>query len=186
MKILSAKFLKNNNHGKIHEVWSSFSSFGSFICSTPLRFFQRNSTQIVARRWNVIFFIMFQTQPNKGVETLGTKIAEYFALFSFTQWTFSLISLVLCYWLAGYYYNKWLAEKGGWLDAQTRVWLIVVDLLTNFVIGVYYMYHRETLMGQFMVQCPIAISPVIFLLELICFHLYSSYIKGTGFFKKRA
>jgi hypothetical protein len=29
------------------------------------------------------------------------------------------------------------------------------------------MYHRNTAFGQFMVQCPIAISPFIFLFEII-------------------
>jgi hypothetical protein len=45
------------------------------------------------------------------------------------------------------------------------------------------MNHRDTLMGQIMVTCPIAISPVIFLGELICVTLYYYYVSTPGVVK---
>jgi len=48
-------------------------------------------------------------------------------------------------------------------------------LMVNFILGLYCMYHRDTVIGMFMITCPIAISPVIFALELICYYLYNRY-----------
>jgi len=45
--------------------------------------------------------------------------------------------------------------------------LIMFDILLNFIIGVYYMGHRDTAFGVFMLKCPIAISPFIFMIEFI-------------------
>ena len=53
--------------------------------------------------------------------------------------------------------------------------MIVLDLVFNVVVGMYYMGHRETLMGEFMMRCPIAISPFIFLIEFIVVVCYSKY-----------
>ena len=56
-----------------------------------------------------------------------------------------------------------------------RVGLILSDLSLNLGLGMYYMDHRDTFMGQFMLRCPVAISPFIFLLELLCVYLYYRY-----------
>jgi hypothetical protein len=56
-----------------------------------------------------------------------------------------------------------------------RVGLIISDLSLNLGLGMYYMDHRDTFMGQFMLKCPVAISPFIFLLELLCVYLYYRY-----------
>jgi len=56
--------------------------------------------------------------------------------------------------------------------------LILADLVINLGLGIYYMQHRDTVMGAFMLQCPIAISPLIFILELICVYLYHRYYKS--------
>jgi hypothetical protein len=39
------------------------------------------------------------------------------------------------------------------------------------------MHHRNTLLGAIMLKCPIAISPVIFLCEMICVYVYYRYWK---------
>jgi hypothetical protein len=64
--------------------------------------------------------------------------------------------------------------------------LISFDLGLNLVLGLYYMDHRETLLGAIMMRCPIAISPAIFAMELFCFYLYCRYFipKGKQYFKK--
>ena len=46
-------------------------------------------------------------------------------------------------------------------------YLISFDLIANFTLGIYCMYDRFTDLGQFMVQCPVAISPFIFVAEII-------------------
>lgn len=50
--------------------------------------------------------------------------------------------------------------------------MIGLDLLINFVLGIYYMGARDTLMGVIMFRCPIAISPLIFLIEFVVFVWY--------------
>jgi len=105
------------------------------------------------------------------------QLVDFYQLWSLSQWVSSLSSLILFYWITGHYYNKWLSEKGGWLTIKTRVWLIFFDLALNLALGLYYMNYRETLMGSIMVRCPIAISPLIFFLELVCVYLYYRYTK---------
>lgn len=45
--------------------------------------------------------------------------------------------------------------------------MIFSDLVVNLILGLYYLGYRETIMGQLMLKCPIAVSPVIFVIELI-------------------
>jgi len=92
-------------------------------------------------------------------------------------WITSLGGLIFLYWITGYCYNKWLSDLGGWIDSTKRMGLILADLVINLGLGIYYMQHRDTLMGAFMLQCPIAISPLIFILELICVYFYHRYYK---------
>lgn len=47
------------------------------------------------------------------------------------------------------------------MDAKKRIYLIVLDLLLNFAFGIYYMSYRETVIGTFIVKCPIAFSPLL-------------------------
>lgn len=166
--------------------------FFKFFSSLFTREFVPNSTPMLKTKKTLktikptmmFFCVIWKTDPNKNWEILCEKVVEYFALFSLSQWISSLVSLIFLYWITGRYYNRLLANKGGWLDVKTRIWLIVIDLVNNFAIGIYCMYYRDTLLGQLMVLCPIAISPAIFVLELLCVHLYKSYINRTGLFKK--
>jgi len=48
------------------------------------------------------------------------------------------------------------------------------------MLGLYYLNHRETAMGAMMLKCPIAISPVIFILELICVYMYYRFGKSQS------
>lgn len=107
--------------------------------------------------------------------TLTIKLWEFYNIWPWHQWCTSLGLLIASYWYAGTLYNRWLSDRGGWLSWKMRVWLIVSDLSLNLSLGVYYMDHRDTFMGQFMLKCPVAISPIIFLLELLCVYLYFRY-----------
>jgi hypothetical protein len=89
-----------------------------------------------------------------------------------SQWVFSLITLVIMYWLIGLWYNQRLKKQGGWISWQARLIMIFLDLTINLVLGIYYMSARETFMGQIMLRCPIAISPLIFLIEFLVFVWY--------------
>jgi hypothetical protein len=53
--------------------------------------------------------------------------------------------------------------------------MIFSDLLLNLVLGLYYLGYRETIMGQLMLKCPIAVSPVIFVIELLVIILIKEY-----------
>lgn len=45
------------------------------------------------------------------------------------------------------------------MDTKTRILMIVVDLILNFGLGIYYMNHRDTFIGTLMIQCPVFLSP---------------------------
>lgn len=47
--------------------------------------------------------------------------------------------------------------------------MIFIDLMINLALGIYYMGARDTFMGEIMLRCPIAISPLIFLIEFLAF-----------------
>jgi hypothetical protein len=63
---------------------------------------------------------------------------------------------------------------------KTRIWLIIFDISINLALGIYYMNHRETILGGIMVRCPVAISPGIFAIELFCFYFYCRYLQFGG------
>lgn len=46
------------------------------------------------------------------------------------------------------------------MDAETRAYMIAIDLALNLVVGIYYMGHRDTLIGSLMIQCPVFCSPL--------------------------
>ena len=73
-----------------------------------------------------------------------------------------------------YFFNGICQKYTGriWLSKQGRCGVIFVDLSTNLLIGMYYMNYPETVMGQFMSMCPIALSPFILAFELTLLFLY--------------
>lgn len=132
------------------------------------------------KNWNLtskpqVFFLAFPFSP--FLERLWAKLDKFYHIWTWEQWSWSLISLLILYFLTGYYYNKWLKNLTGgqWLSFRARLLLIAFDLFLNLVLGLYYMDYRDTFMGEVMVRCPIAISPFIFLFELMGVTLYYLY-----------
>ena len=120
----------------------------------------------------VLFFI----NPSSEKYSLWDSILEFYKIWPPFQWMTSLLTLVLMYWISGYYYNKFLSKKGGgWMDWKTRILMIFFDLLLNFSLGIYYMNYRETFLGTLMIHCPVFCSPVFWLFELVCFYIYYKY-----------
>ncbi len=119
----------------------------------------------------LLFPLFLNTSSQKSWELL----TAYFQIWPFFQWASSLITLIAIYWLSGYFYNKFLSQKGGWMDTKTRILMIGVDLILNFGLGIYYMNHRDTFIGTLMIQCPVFLSPFFWFLELVCFYIYYRY-----------
>lgn len=142
-----------------------------------LSVFYRAIFRFSFQRFEFKTFLIFSTNSSKDLTTLFT---EFYHLWPLSQWISSLVSLILLYWVTGYYYNKWLSNKGGWLDWKMRIWLIVSDLTINLILGLYYLNHRDTVMGVIMLKCPIAISPLIFVLELTCVYIYYRFGKNRS------
>ena len=117
--------------------------------------------------------------------SLWELIYKFYKIWPHFQWGTSLLTLVLIYWVSGYYYNKFLSKKGGWMDTKTRIFMICLDLTFNFLLGIYYMNYRDTFLGALMVQCPVFLSPVFWLLELICFYIYYRWIAKSFLQKKK-
>ena len=132
------------------------------------RFFQSST------HWSLIFFLTSSSSPKKPT-SFWADVIQYFEIWSFFQWTTSLVTLIFGYWATGYLYNKILSKKGGWMDAKTRIIMIIVDLILNFIFGIYFMGHRDTVIGQLVLHCPVFFSPFFWIVELICFYLYSRY-----------
>ena len=114
-------------------------------------------------RSNIIFLFLFD---------FDRKLVDFVCIWPPLQWVTSLVSLVLMYWFVGRWYNKRLEKEGGWISAKARILMIFFDLFVNLGIGIYYMDHRETIIGVLMMRCPIAISPLIFILEFLVFVIY--------------
>lgn len=99
-------------------------------------------------------------------------LIEFINLWPVEQWVTSLMGLVLMYWWATKFYNKRLQKYDLSMTVAIRFWMIFSDLAINLALGLYYLGYRETVMGQLMIKCPIAVSPVIFLIEFILLDFY--------------
>ena len=86
-------------------------------------------------------------------EGFWKQLGAFFHIWTFSQWTSSLIVLFITYWLSRRFYNKYLAKYSRVLTRNVLAYLVFVDLTTNLLVGIYYMGHRETIMGQFMLMC---------------------------------
>ena len=130
-------------------------------------------------RWknikNINLLSIFILNTNSNKDSMWEALVKYYQIWPPFQWVTSLLTLILIYWISGYFYNKFLSRKGGWMDTKTRIFMIGVDLLLNFSIGIYYMNYRDTFIGALMLQCPVFCSPLFWLLELICFYSYYRY-----------
>jgi hypothetical protein len=122
--------------------------------------------------------------PDAPLEVLTKKLIEFYNLWPFEQWAWSLVSLIVLYWITGHFYGIWLhdtlrrwSNRWIYISLYMRTSLILVDLAINLSLGLHYMQHRDTIMGQIMIKCPIAVSPVIFALELLYVTLYFFYYK---------
>lgn len=125
---------------------------------------------------NLNLSLMLFVNSASNSNSLWESIIQFYKLWPPFQWATSLLTLVLMYWLSGYYYNKFLSYKGGWMSAKTRIYMIIVDLLLNFILGIYYMNYRNTFIGTLLIQCPVFCSPFFWMIELIVFYIYYRYI----------
>jgi len=130
---------------------------------------------IVATITSVIWAVW---HPEEHHYWLIERLIRFFQIWSFEQWFFSLALLIPSYFLMGHVFNKWLEKtlRGQWLTMKDRAWLILFDFTLNLSLGLYYMDYRDKLMGEIMMRCPIAISPLIFMGELIFVTIYYFYI----------
>ena len=103
------------------------------------------------------------------------RLIEFFYIWPLEQWVSSLVGLVLLYWFTTTIYNKRLAKYNLNMSVLFRVYMISLDLLLNLGVGLYYLDFRETTLGNLMVLCPIAISPLIFLVEFLIIILLKEY-----------
>ena len=106
---------------------------------------------------------------------IDLRLIEFFKIWPIEQWIYSLLGLVAMYWIATGIYNKRLSRSDLEMSFQFRFWMIMSDLLVNLALGLYYLGYRETIMGQLMLKCPIAVSPVIFIVELLLVVLIKEY-----------
>jgi hypothetical protein len=119
-----------------------------------------------------IFLVTKSVKSESTWESILDLFIDFLKIWPLTQWIFSLFTLLVLYIWLGKVYNRKLQVSGGWISAKTRIGMILLDLTLNLVIGMYYMAHRDSLIGVFMMRCPIAISPIIFVLEFVVVSWY--------------
>ena len=141
---------------------------------------------------NINFLIIQKVMPSpdrppegtffRAINVLIAKFNEFIHIWSLTQWLSSLLGLIVLYVIAGMLYNKYLSEKGGTLSYKQICYLMLFDLTVNLIVGVLVMGmpYRSWVLGQFMLTCPIAISPAIFILELSLVYCVSRYFYNQG------
>lgn len=132
---------------------------------------EKKLKNLIAQNINFSFILIFTSAPNQN--SVWELLIKYYHIWPPFQWITSLVTLILIYWMSGYFYNKLLSQKGGWMDTKTRIIMIIIDLVLNFSLGVYYMNFRDTFIGALMIQCPVFCSPLFWIVELICFYIYS-------------
>lgn len=108
--------------------------------------------------------------PMKIKDFINT-LSEFFQIWPLQQWIFSLLGLIFSYLITINLYNKRLKKKE--LEPISKkgcFWMIFIDLLINLIVGLYYFKKIKLPMGIIMLKCPIAISPIIFIIEffLVC------------------
>ena len=106
------------------------------------------------------------------INDFSERFIRFVKIWPAQQWIFSLLGLVIMYWLIGSWYNKRLKKQGGWISTQARCIMIIVDIMINIALGMLVMDSPETVLGMLMLRCPIAVSPGIFLLEYLTFIIY--------------
>lgn len=95
------------------------------------------------------------------------RLLEFFYLWPLQQWISSLVGLIVLYAFTTSFYNKRLRRYGLEMSFSFQAWMIFSDLFLNLIIGLYYMQHRNTILGALTITCPISLSPAIFIIELI-------------------
>ena len=171
MLAIKKKFHFNQNY-KIRDLLKfvlSETSVTKYLARNIL-FFKRFFCNESFYKNNNVIVLMFPTET----------LIEFFNLWPLNQWISSLVGLVVLYWYTTKLYNKRLSIKCNTeLSISLRIYMIFSDLIINLVVGLFYMNHRETALGQLMVQCPIAISPLIYIIELvIVIYYYEIYKKA--------
>lgn len=118
--------------------------------------------------------ILFPTWTQIFFTNLEARIHDFYHFWDFEKWSISLGTLIITYYAVGTIYDYILFRKTGmhWISPLQRALAILVDLIANVGIGIYYVWSPDTVIGALMAQCPIAMSPFFFLIEMICFHIY--------------
>ena len=138
---------------------------------------QKLQNKLTKKNINFQWIFILSACPDKN--SIWDLLLKYYQIWPLFQWTTSLLTLILIYWISGYFYNKFLSQKGGWMDTKTRVFMIVIDLILNFTVGIYYMNYRDTFIGELMLQCPVFLSPLFWFIELVCFYIYYRYMLSS-------
>ena len=115
---------------------------------------------------------------------MGTLFWTFLNTWSLQQWVLSIVGLVAFYIVVYTLINRsrW-ANVMGKLTRNNIIFLMLSDFAINLVIGMICMYPtlRNTWFGSFMSQCPIAISPIIFVIEISAVYWASKHFLNKGY-----
>jgi hypothetical protein len=100
----------------------------------------------------------------------------YISIWAFRQWAISIATLLLLYWyLFDVLYYIGLIENK--FTSRQKVFFIGTDLFLNFIVGLAYMAHPRTVIGELMHMCPVALSPYFIVAEIMGYLLYQAWLK---------
>jgi len=144
---------------------------------------EKKLKNLIAQNINFSFILIFTSAPNQN--SVWELLIKYYHIWPPFQWITSLVTLILIYWMSGYFYNKLLSQKGGWMDTKTRIIMIIIDLVLNFSLGVYYMNFRDTFIGALMIQCPVFLLTSFLTCRTHLFlYLFKKKLSLTFYFEK--
>lgn len=106
-----------------------------------------------------------------GCEDAATQF--FFQTWTLKLWVFTLGGTIVVSIFMGSVF-KWLIKKiidASWTHFSTRFLLIINELFINFTIGILVV-HNKTYFAGLVLICPLAISPAIYIIELLIFGLY--------------
>jgi hypothetical protein len=100
----------------------------------------------------------------------------YINIWSLRQWSFSVGAILPLYWyLFDILFHIGLIDRK--FTAKEKFFFISTDLLLNFIVGLTYMAHPQTVIGALMRECPVALSPYFIVVEIIAYVSYQAWLK---------
>ncbi len=148
---------------------------------------------LLAASLNAIHLAFIKTKNNSlsSIRRNGISWKTAIYLFFFSKWTLqlwisTLVGSIIVYIMVfslikkfALFFNQKFFKKLIILSSNQVALLILFDFLLNFAIGIFFVKHNWMFpdFTEFLSKCPIALSPIIMVLEIVLMFIYSIFFK---------